>query len=163
MSNPAWRETLAVRKLVQHDFQMHGHLTPATFEAVLDWKLRKQRNRTKKLRSCLTADLVRHITTCVAQVKHKDEKIEREIKLRVLCALPGVGLGVATAILTLAHPKDYGIIDFRAWKVLYGEDKRVFTVGDYAKYLADLRKIAVELGCDAQEADFLLWEAYDTP
>lgn len=160
-SNVAWRDTLALRRLVQHEFQMHGHLSPVTFEAVLDWKLRKQRKRTEKHRNGMTADLIRQITSCFAQAKHEDEKTEREIRLNVLCALPGVGLGVASAILTLAHPEDYGIIDFRVWKVLYQQDKKVFTIGDYRKYVEDIRKIASELDCGAQEVDFLLWEEYE--
>lgn len=160
-TNAAWRDTLALRQLVQHEFQMHGHLSIGTFEAVLDWKLRKQRKRTEKHRNGITADLIRQITLCFAQAKHEDEKTEREIKLNVLCALPGVGLGVASAILTLAYPEEYAIIDFRVWKLLYGVDKRTFTIGDYRKYLQDVRKIASELDCDAQEVDFLLWEEYD--
>lgn len=161
LTNATWRDALALRQLVQHEFQMHGHLSLATFGAVLDWKLRKQRKRTEKHRNGVTADLIRLITSCFAQVKHADEKTEREIRLDVLCALPGVGLGVASAILTLAQPENYGIIDFRVWQVLYREDKKVFTIGDYRKYLDDVRRIAAELDCDAQEVDFLLWEEYD--
>jgi hypothetical protein len=163
VTNPAWRDTLSLRQLVQHEFQLHGHLSPATFEAVLDWKLRKQRQRTEKHRNGITPDLIRLITSCFAQAKHEDELMEREIRLHVLCALPGVGLGIASAILTLAHPADYGIIDFRVWKVLYQEDKKGFTIGDYRKYLDDLRKIASELECNAQEVDFLLWKEFEKP
>ena len=162
-SNPAWRNLLAIRELVQNNFRTLGHLSHSTFESILDWKLRQQRNRTEIHRACLTADIIMKTTTCFDQVKHEDEKIERDIRLNVLCALPGVGMGVATAILALAHPKDYGIIDFRAWNVLYGTEKRIFTVSDYDRYLADLRKIRAILGCDAQEVDFLLWDAYANP
>jgi hypothetical protein len=117
--------------------------------------------RTEKHRDGVTADLIQNITSCFAQVKHQDEKTQREIKLNVLCALPGVGLGVATAILTLSQPKYYGIIDYRVWKVLYGEDKRIFIMSDYRKYLEDIRKIASKIDCDVQVVDFLLWEEFE--
>lgn len=40
-----------------------------------------------------------------------------------LCQLKGVGLPVASAILTLTNPQDYGVIDIRVWQLLclYGE------------------------------------------
>ena len=37
----------------------------------------------------------------------------------VLTALSGVSAPMASAILTLTNPRRYGVIDIRAWKVLF--------------------------------------------
>ncbi len=160
-ANSEWRDTLDLRQLVQHEFQMHGYLSFTTYEKVLDWKLRKQRKRTEKYRSGITNELVQEISGCFNRVRHENEEIERKIKINILSAIPGVDIGVASAILTLAYPNIYAIIDFRVWKVLYGEDKHSFSIGDYGKYLIDVRKIAKSLNCDVQNVDFLLWNEFE--
>ena len=72
-----------------------------------------------------------------------------------------MGIGVASAIIALSHPEDYAIIDFRNWKVLYGEDRRQFSQADYKKYLTDMRELAEKVDCDVQELDYLLWKEYE--
>ena len=84
-----------------------------------------------------------------------------EIKLKVLMAIPGTGLGVASAILTLSTPETFAIIDFRNWRVLYNEVKRTFTLTEYKKYLESIRQFAVQLTCDVQEVDYLLWKEFE--
>jgi hypothetical protein len=78
-----------------------------------------------------------------------------------LLAIPGVGIGVASAIFTLCYPREYAIIDFRNWKVLYGENKRQFSQADYKKYITDMRELAEKVDCEVQELDYLLWKEYE--
>jgi hypothetical protein len=161
-SNPEWAFILNLRAIVGHEFYAHGWMTKSTFDAVVDWKLRKQRGRTEKHREGITPELLREITGAFWRVHHVDPEKEMEIKLALLMAIPGVGMGVATAILTLTFPESYGVIDFRNWKVLFGEDKKQFIVGDYVKYLDRLRELAEELDCDVQEIDYVLWKEYES-
>jgi len=63
-------------------------------------------------------------------------------------------------ILALTFPEEYGVIDFRAWRQLFGEEKRGFSTEDYKQYLNKLRNLAKELGWTVQEVDLAIW-AYD--
>jgi thermostable 8-oxoguanine DNA glycosylase len=81
-----------------------------------------------------------------------------KIRVRILTALPGVGVGVASAILALSDPYNYGVVDGAVWSALFGgTDKNSFTVNDYVRYLKRLRTYARELGWPAQEVDFFVW------
>ncbi len=72
--NSAWRDIPSLRRLVQHELKMEGHLSPGSFGAVLDWKLRKQRQRTEKHRNRTTPELIQQITSRFIQVAHEDER-----------------------------------------------------------------------------------------
>ena len=158
-SNSEWTQILSLRNLVRHEFDARGFLTATTFDAVTNWKLRKQRNRTEKHRVGNSAELIQELTGAFWRVKHEDKDKLLAIQLAILLAIPGVGIGVASAIFTLCYPSEYAIVDFRNWKALYGKDKKQFTVADYKQYLRDVRDLAGELDCDVQEVDYLLWKA----
>ena len=40
-------------------------------------------------------------------------------KVTLLTSLNGVSIAVASALLTIINPKDYGIIDIRVWQLLH--------------------------------------------
>lgn len=160
-TNPEWREIIGLRSQVQNEFVNQGHLSPQVFEKAVNWKLRRQRNRTERHRENLTRELIIQITGCFYSTVHHNERVQREVRINLLQSLPGVGIGIATAILTLAHPQNYGIIDYRVWKVLYGKKKKTFTLKDYHKYLEDIRRIGKTLQCDVQEVDYLLWKEFE--
>lgn len=112
-SNPDWKFILNLRTIVQKDFKTQGWLSLSTFNSILDWKLRRQRVRTEGHRVGNTQDLIREITGAFWRVRHADADKETGIKLTLLMAMPGIGLGIASAILTLSSPKLHGVIDFR--------------------------------------------------
>ena len=158
-SNSEWTQILSLRKLVRYEFETCGFLSFSTFDAILDWKLRGQRQRTENHRLGNSAELIKELTGAFWRVKHEDKDKLLDIRLATLLAIPGVGIGVASAIFTLCYPDKYAIIDFRNWKVLYGKDKTQFTVSEYKRYLLDVRDLASKLDCDVQEVDYLLWKA----
>jgi hypothetical protein len=160
-NNQEWAEILKLRKSVIQDFNAHGFLSISTFNNVIDWKLRKQRKRTEKHRTGNTEELIQELTGVFWRVKHANADKLLDIQLAILQAIPGVGIGVASAIMTLSNPKSFAIIDFRNWKVLYGENKKYFTAAQYKRYLKDMRELAKNLECDVQEIDYILWKRYD--
>lgn len=83
------------------------------------------------------------------------------MRVGILCALRGVGVPVASAVLALAFPDEYAVIDFRGWRQVFGEDRRQFGVGDYKRYLGEVRRLARELEWPVQEVDLAIWH-YDT-
>lgn len=161
-NNAEWVSVVNLRNRVIGEFVTQGYLNSQTYHTVLDWKLRRQRNRTERHREDNTDDLIRELTGTFWRVSHPNAEKEMEIKLKVLMAIPGTGLGVASAIFTLSTPENFAIIDFRNWRVLYNEVKRTFTLTDYKKYLEDIRHLAVQLECDVQEVDYLLWKEYES-
>lgn len=132
--NAEWVEVVDLRNKIRREFERQGYLNAETYETILNWKLRRQRNRTEKHREENTEDLIRELTGTFWRVTHPNSEKQMEIKLKILMALPGTGLGVATAILTLSTPATFAIIDFRNWRVLYAELKRTFTMPDYKKW-----------------------------
>ena len=76
--------------------------------------------------------------------------------------MPGVGTGVASAIMALSFPDTYGVVDFRVWKVVFGESKTTFTTDEYIKYLNELWGCAERLGLEPQVVDFLAWRYWES-
>ena len=81
-----------------------------------------------------------------------------------LLTLHGVSVPVASAILTLLDPQRYGVLDIRAWQMLYsvrGVDAnpagRGFTVGQWIHYLETLRRHARRLRASARAVEYTLF------
>ena len=71
---------------------------------------------------------------------------------------------MASAILTLLDPQRYGVLDIRAWQMLYsvrGVDAnpagRGFTVGQWIHYLETLRRHARRLRASARAVEYTLF------
>jgi hypothetical protein len=85
-------------------------------------------------------------------------------RMEHLLALDGVSVPVASAILTLLDPRRYGVLDIRAWQMLYamrGVDVnpagRGFTVGQWLRYLATLRQHARRLRVPVRAVEYTLF------
>ena len=92
-------------------------------DRILKWKLRGQYGRQQKLRTENTEGVVRTMTATAFAIQHENPEYEIELKVSVLCALRGVGVPVASAILAIVEPAQYGVIDFRGWRQVFGEKK----------------------------------------
>jgi hypothetical protein len=74
---------------------------------------------------------------------------KEEDKIEYLTLLKGVSIPVASALLALIDPINYGVIDIRVWQLmyLYGEvdskpSGKGFRINDWCNYLSILRKYA---------------------
>jgi thermostable 8-oxoguanine DNA glycosylase len=134
------------------------YLNLLEFDEILRWKLRNQFGRQGKLRAENTDTVVREVTRAVFSINHTDKDYETELKLGLLCTIKGVGVPVASAILALLLPNDYCVIDFRGWSQIFGKKKNSFTINDYKLYLAEVQKIASQIGWPVQEVDLAIWE-----
>ena len=76
--------------------------------------------------------------------------------------MPGIGTGVASAILALSFPDMYGVVDFRVWEVIFQERKTAFTPADYLTYLSELWRCAEHLNLEPQFVDFLTWMYWES-
>jgi len=136
------------------------YLTRMEFEEILRWKLRGQYGRQQARRSANTEDVIKAITGVALTITHSDEDYELELRVNLLCALRGVGVPVASAVLALVYPERYAVIDFRGWRQVFGEEKAGFSIADYKRYLKEVRRLADQLGWLPQEVDLAIW-AYD--
>jgi hypothetical protein len=133
-------------------------LTAREFEGILQWKLGQQIGRQRAKRAANTDGLIRRVTGLALSLRHPDKIYETELRLAILCVLRGVAVPVASAVLVLVFPEEYAVIDFRVWHCLFGEDRTVFTIRDYHRYMSKLAPIALDLGWPVQEVDHAIWE-----
>ena len=78
--------------------------------------------------------------------------------------LEGVSVPVGSAILTLLDPRRYGVLDIRAWQMLYamrGVDAnpagRGFSVGQWIRYLGAIREHARRLKAQTRAVEYTLF------
>ena len=135
-------------------------LTGQELDRVFHWKLRGQYRRQFTKRSKTPDDVYRGVTEAVFKVVGPDLEYEIAVRLGLLAALPGVGVPVASAILALTGPEHYCVIDFRGWRVMFGEERTAFGVSDYIRYRGEVARLAIELDWPVQEVDLAMWE-YD--
>jgi hypothetical protein len=88
-------------------------------------------------------------------------------RLEALTRLRGVSVPVASAILTLVDPRRYGVIDIRAWQVLYALGSvgakpagAGFRFADWHHYLTTLRHHARRLGVPARTIEHTLFRCH---
>lgn len=87
--------------------QKRGYLFKKEFVSIGKWKTERQKARYE-----LNDDQkVEGTTKRAFKATGKD-------KLKILCELGGVGVPVASAILTVVYPNEYCIIDYRTWRAL---------------------------------------------
>jgi len=131
-------------------------LTKDEFDRVLKWKLRRQFNRQLARRAANTEDIIRAVTGLALTIDHNDPEYQLELRLGLLCCLRGVEVPVASAVLALAFPEEYAVIDFRVWRQMFGEEKSTFSIPDYQKYLGKICLLARELGWPVQQVDMAI-------
>lgn len=136
-------------------------LAQPEIDDIFRWKLGSQYGRVRaRLRA--NTDAAYRVATQACFSYHEPDAWGRELELRVrfLMAVPGVGLGIASAILALVEPNRYCVIDFRGWRSVFDETRTSFTVVHYIMYLERVKALAKMLSWEPQEVDLALWE-YD--
>jgi thermostable 8-oxoguanine DNA glycosylase len=141
---------------VRERFKPEGAMEPFDFFAIVAWKS----NRTKtKIRKGLddAGKTVQGLMKEVAQAATPRDKVE------VLLRVWGIGLAIASAILTVCNPDEFTVLDYRAWDVLEGaslqglrEDYPV-TPDEYLNYCRVCRQLAEQVGMSLRDLDRALW------
>jgi len=164
-----WNATEDLKRRVN----AHFLATPGTglgralFNDIVSWKLRQQEDRVADHLGQLNEQAISEVTGAVFRLNHDDPEILARIRIGVLQGMPGVGIGVASAILTLCYPNSYGVIDFRVWDEIHDRDpqkqslKRQFSISDYLTYLTMIRDFAEQENITVQEVDFALWKIWE--
>jgi hypothetical protein len=138
-------ERLKARLARARDKRVPLYLSREEFLAICRWKLGDQYSRAARLLESSSEKRIKGVTLMALAFKDKDVEFELAGRLTILRLLPGVGIGVASAILALCFPKTYAAIDSGVWRALFGEPRSSFEVADYRRYLTRLSELAAEV------------------
>jgi hypothetical protein len=128
----------------------NGDYSVATLKIIIEWKSARIAGLIEKNSAADVAKALRFAT---------DKRTSEKWAIDTLCGLKGVGIPVASAILTMIYPRKYTIIDFRALEALgikRGGDEE--TVDYYLEYLQACRSVANDCKVDLRTLDRALWQ-----
>jgi hypothetical protein len=107
------------------------------------------------------AATVRRVSRAVLATRSERRRLELLTRLR------GVSVPTASAILTLIDPRRYGVLDIRAWQILFGLGSvdrkptgRGFAARDWLEYLRELRRHARRLGVTVRAVEYTLFQCH---
>ena len=136
------------------DARRRGFISRAEFLAMCRWKSPRALHHYRRN----TARRVREVSRRALGCRSERGRMEH------LLALDGVSVPVASAILTLLDPRRYGVLDIRAWQMLYAMRDvdanpagRGFSVGQWTCYLAALREHARRLKAPVRAVEYTLF------
>ena len=142
--------------MVSARFQADGTLNAYDFFAIVIWKS----NRTKtKIRDGLAAtgksvgELMREVYLAPTP----------EAKVEVLLSVWGIGISIASAVLTVCYPEEFTVLDWRAWDVLCEWDVEGLPehwpnkAEDYLQYCDACRRLAEQVDFSLRDLDRALW------
>lgn len=149
LNTPETKEAQDLINLLS-DVKEKGFFTKEQFYKVAMWKT----PRPKNYYLSNSKELIEQISRLALSTNSEDEKIN------VLLSLNGVSIAVASSLLTIINPKDYGIIDIRVWQLLhlYEEVKNKpggqgFNLEDYKNYLLILREYAKQFNINVRDVE----------
>jgi hypothetical protein len=131
-----------------------GSFTRTEFLSMCRWKSPRAIRRCERN----SAAAVRRVSRAVFATRSERRRLE------LLTELSGVSVPTASAILTLVDPRRYGVLDIRAWQLLFelGTVRRKpagrgFAPRDWLDYLGELRRHARRLGVPARAVELTLF------
>jgi hypothetical protein len=134
-----------------------GAFTRAQFRRMCRWKS----PRARLLWEANSAARVHAVSRAVLATRSERRRME------LLTSLRGAGVPIASAILTLIDPRRYGVLDIRAWQLLFATRSvsanpagQGFTIAQWEQYLAALRHHARRLGVSARTVEYTLFECH---
>jgi len=137
--------------------RVRGYLTRNDLEKVCRWKSARAIHLIKRN----SIARIRTVTRLALATRSERRRLE------ALITLDGVSVPMASAILTLLDPRRYGVIDIRAWQLLYalGEVAKKssgvgFTFKNWYQFLVKLRYFAKKLGVNARDIERSLFFAH---
>ena len=128
----------------------NGFLNKEQLYEVAYWKT----HRKSKIVKNNPDEIVKDVTELALKITN--DEYNEKYKIRILCALDGIGIPRASTILTMDNPDEYGIIDFYAWLALNGKEKIGFNENEWIKYLKRIKGLAKKHGKTPRQIDMAL-------
>jgi hypothetical protein len=131
-----------------------GSFTRAEFSQMCRWKSPRARHLWEQN----TPARIRAVSRQVLATRSERRRME------LLTQLHGVGVPMGSAILTLLDPRRYGVLDIRAWQLLFAirsvdanRRGQGFTIAQWEEYLGALRDHARRLRTTARAIEYTLF------
>lgn len=125
--------------------RQNNELTKADLIEIMKWKFEGDARRTTRELN-LVADVDEQVLRNVSSVVFSLTMSQETYRIKLLDALDhGIGVAVASTILTFFDPDNYGVFDFHVWQEMFGEKLNGrYTTSNYGKLLSKLRQVAEE-------------------
>jgi len=111
---------------------------------IIEWKfkdLKGRRTRVTKYAKETDDAVLRKVSKLVFDLNKNCDKY----KLKLLCIFDGIGVAIASVILTFYDPQNYGVFDIHVWRELFGkEPKNLFTTENCLRLFSELRNMSKE-------------------
>jgi len=145
---------------VYNKFHKDGELTPSDFFAIVFWK---RKPSGVKIASEWSGPSIEEITKEFYNAKTREEKLD---KLR---SIKGVGIAIASAILSVCYPEEFTILDYRALNSLWKKEEQKcsisnlpkkaekFKYSDYFNYVDICKEVWKSHSSSLREFDRSLW------
>lgn len=142
---------------VSKNFQKRGYLTPEEFFAIVIWK--RNASKTKILNGIKEGKrTIKEITLKISQAKELEQKLDVLLSPKI----SGIGIAIASAILTVCYPDNFTIADYRACAALkdFGEEiagNPISNITAYFEYLKKCKKLSRKHNLSLRDFDRMLW------
>lgn len=137
-------------------FQQTGTLNPYDFFAIVIWK--SNRAKTKIKQGLAQAELT--VETLIARLAQASTPAA---KVETLLQVWGIGLPMASAILSVCYPQEFTVLDYRAWQTLQEMGitdlpaRQPGTVDAYLQYCRACRAFAERHQLSLRDLDRAMW------
>lgn len=141
---------------VRRRFEAEQTLRPYDFFAIVIWKSNRAKTRIKRG----LADAGKTVEALMQEVSQSDQL---QAKVEVLLQIRGIGLPMASAILTVCYPETFTVLDYRAWETLQQAsvdglpESYPQSPEAYLAYCRACQTLADRMGLSLRELDRALW------
>ena len=149
--NKEYASGIEVEQNVGDRLRVTKELSKDDLNKIIEWKFDTDgRIRTRELNLVSTVD--EHVLKKVSnevfnlKVEQDKERIER------LCEFSGIGVAVASVILTFFDPENYCVFDFHVWQEVFG-GRPAYTIENYTLLLSKLREEAKIHGIKVRDVE----------
>ena len=144
-------------------FQKNGYLTAEQFFAIVIWKRNASKTRVKRgLGGSNLDSKIKKITSDVFREPNDKERLE------ILVGIRGIGIAIASAILTILYPERFTVYDFRVLEEInkHSKTEEIRKIENlpkqrqpeaYLRYLARVKDFAKAHKLSLRNCDRVLW------
>jgi thermostable 8-oxoguanine DNA glycosylase len=143
-------------EVVSTRFATDGTLDPYDFFAIVIWKSNRSKTRVKQ--GLATAGL--SVKSLMRGVHQADSPVA---KVEALLQVHGIGLPIASAILSICYPDEFTVLDYRAWESLQQLGVAALpgrfpdNTSTYLQYCQVCQGLARRMGLSLRDLDRALW------
>lgn len=157
-----WLEQEYLENEAQPFFKKNGYLTTEQFFAIVIWK--RNASKTNVKRGLGNTDLDNKIKKLTSDVFHEQDNWK---KIEILTKNRGIGIAIASAILTILYPERFTVYDYRVLEEINKQTKnKVRNIENlpkqkqataYLRYCEQVESLAKANGLSLRDCDRAMW------